>query len=152
MREITGGEVYLLEECLRELAAHHNEVSVNFRGCFPKKPYQETLAAFERDVAGGRSRIAVIEEGNRVAGFCKAGVSGGEGTVDYLIVLKEYRGSGYGEALLEWALDTLRAGGADLIEVRVVDGNDAVRFYEKHGFRTASHVLRWTHADKNRPV
>ena len=142
MREITDGEVYLLEECLRELAEHHNEVSVNFSGCFPKKPYRETLAAFEKDVAGGRSRIAVIEKGNRVLGFCKADISGAEGTVDYLIVLKEYRGSGYGEALLDWALNVLRTGGAGRIEVRVVDGNDAVRFYEKHGFRTVSHVLR----------
>jgi len=28
------------------------------------------------------------------------------------------------------------------IEVKVVDGNDAIRFYEKHGFRTVSHILR----------
>ena len=142
MRELSGREVYRLEECLKELAEHHNEVSVNFSGCFPKKPFQDTLAAFEKEVNSGRSRIAVIENGEEILGFCKVNINGEEGTVDYLVVLKNHRGNGYGETLLAWALDVLRAGGAGRIEVKVVDGNDAVRFYEKHGFRVVSHILR----------
>ena len=142
MRELSDREVCRLEECLKELAEHHNEVSVNFSGCFPKKPFRETLAAFEKDVDGGISRIAVIEDKEKILGFCKADICGREGTVDYLVVLKKHRGNGYGEALLEWALDVLRAGGADRIEPRVVEGNAAVRFYEKHGFRTVSRILR----------
>ena len=142
MRELSSREVYRLEECLRELADHHNQVSVNFSGCFPKKPFQDTLAAFEKEVNSGRSRIAVIENGEEILGFCKVNINGEEGTVDYLVVLKNHRGNGYGETLLAWALDVLRAGGAGRIEVKVVDGNDAVRFYEKHGFRVVSHILR----------
>lgn len=142
MRELSGREVYRLEECLKELAEHHNGVSVNFSGCFPKKPFQDTLAAFEKEVNSGRSRIAVIENGEEILGFCKVNINGEEGTVDYLVVLKNHRGNGYGETLLAWALDVLRAGGAGRIEVKVVDGNDAVRFYEKHGFRVVSHILR----------
>ena len=142
MREITCREVYQLEECLKELAEHHNEVSTNFRGCFPKKPFQETLEFFEKDVCNGRSRIAVIEKKKRVLGFCKTDISGNEGIIDYLIVLKECRGNGYGEILLDWALKLLQASGVSRIEVKVVDGNDAVRFYEKHGFQIVSHVLR----------
>ena len=142
MRELSCREVYLLEECLKELAEHHNEVSANFRGCFPKRPFQETMKSFEKDVGSGRSRIAVIEKENRILGFCKADICRDEGTIDYLIVLKAYRGSGYGDRLLDWALNLLRTSGVSRIEVKVVDGNDAVRFYEKHGFRLVSHVLR----------
>lgn len=142
MRELSSGEVYRLEECLTELAEHHNAVSVNFSGCFPQKPFQETMAAFEKDVSSGRSRIAVIESEGKILGFSKVNIHGEEGTIDYLVVLKEHRGNGYGEALLTWALDALQAGGASRIEVKVVNGNDAIRFYEKHGFRTVSHVLR----------
>ncbi len=142
MRELSGREVYRLEECLKELAEHHNEVSVNFRGSFPKKPFRETLAAFEKEVCNGESRIAVIENEGAILGFCKIKTNGREGTIDYLVVLKKYRGNGYGEALLSWALDALRADGVSRIEVRVADGNDAIRFYEKHGFRLASHILR----------
>ena len=142
MREITCREVYQLEECLKELAEHHNEVSTNFRGCFPKRPFQETLEIFEKDVRNGKSRIAVVEKEKRVLGFCKTDINGSEGIIDYLIVLKECRGNGYGAILLDWALKLLQASGVSRIEVKVVDGNDAVRFYEKHGFQTVSHVLR----------
>ena len=112
MRELNGGEVYRQEECLRELAAHHNEVSVNFRGHYPKKPFRETLESFEEDVNSGKSRIAVIEDGDKVQGFCKVDISGAEGKIDYLIVLKEYRGKGYGNALMDWAMEVFRESSA----------------------------------------
>ena len=142
MRELTGGEIRILEECLKELADHHNRVSVNFKGAFPKKPFEETLASFRRDVESGKSRIAVAEDGEKVLGFCKIDAAGPEGAVDYLIVLKEARGKGYGDLLMGWALDTLRHSGVSRIEVKVVDGNEAAGFYEKYGFRTCSHILR----------
>ena len=126
MRELTGGEIRILEECLKELADHHNRVSVNFKGAFPKKPFEETLASFRRDIESGKSRIA----------------AGPEGAVDYLIVLKEARGKGYGDLLMGWALDALRHSGVSRIEVKVVDGNEAAGFYEKYGFRICSHILR----------
>ncbi len=34
MREMPCGEIYKLEGCLRELAEHHNLVSVNFSGAY----------------------------------------------------------------------------------------------------------------------
>lgn len=142
MRELAGPDVYQLEECLQELAEHHNTVSVNFPGQFPKKPVQDTLASFEQDLRSGRSRIAVVENGTKTLGFCKADFCGAEGVLDYLIVLKEARGRGYGDALLDWGLNVLKESGARRIEVKVVDGNNAIRFYEKHGFRVVSHVLR----------
>ena len=142
MRELTGGEIGILEECLKELAGHHNRVSVNFKGAFPKRPYEETLASFRKDVESGKSRIAVAEDGEKILGFCKIDAAGPEGAVDYLIVLKEARGRGCGKLLMDWALDALRHSGVSRVEVKVVDGNDAAAFYEKYGFRTCSHILR----------
>ena len=142
MRELNGREVYRLEECLRELAAHHNEVSVNFSGHYPKKPFRETLESFEEDVKNGKSRIAVIEDGDKVQGFCKADVSGAEGKIDYLIVLKEYRGKGYGNVLMDLAMELFRESRVSRIEVKVADGNDAAGFYERYGFRINAHILR----------
>ena len=57
-------------------------------------------------------------------------------------MLKEARGSGYGNDLMDWAVDTLKQSGVNRIEVRVVDGNDAIRFYEKYGFRINAQILR----------
>lgn len=142
MKELTCGEVYRPEECLTELAEHHNEVSTAFRGCYPKKPVRETLESFENDIRSGRSRIGVIASEERIPGFCKISIDDKEGTIDYLIVLKEFRGKRYGDILLGWALDALGQSGVSRIEVRVVDGNDAIGFYEKYGFRICSHILR----------
>ena len=142
MRELDYQETDRLAECLKELAEHHNEVSNGFKGCYPKRPFAETLEAFREDIQSGKSRIAVVEENDRVLGFCKTDVCGTEGKIDYLIVLKEARGSGYGNDLMDWAVDTLKQSGVNRIEVRVVDGNNAVRFYEKYGFRINAQILR----------
>ncbi len=46
MREIEAEEVYKLENCLQKLADHHNNVSVNFKGYYPKRPFEETIIIF----------------------------------------------------------------------------------------------------------
>ena len=142
MRELLCGEVYELEPCLRELAEHHNSVSVHFAGAYPKKPFRETLQSFEEDIRSGKSRIAVIDSENRIAGFCKTDICRGQGKIDYLIVAKEYRGKGYGDMMMNWAMNQFRQCGIEQVEVKVADGNSAVGFYEKHGFRMNAHILR----------
>lgn len=52
VREITAEEVGNLEECLQALADHHNEVSVNFKGSYPSRPYEKTLKLFEQALLG----------------------------------------------------------------------------------------------------
>ena len=142
MRELSYAEINKLETCLKELAEHHNMVSVNFAGAYPKKPYRETLQSFETDLSNGKSRIAVIESENRIVAFCKTDIDQRQGKIDYLIVLKEHRNKGYGDMLMNWALDLFKQHGVNQIEVKVVDGNDAIRFYEKYGFKMNAHILR----------
>lgn len=142
MREIGSGEVYKLRECLNALAEHHNRVSVNFKGCYPKQPVDRTLDDFTADIGSGRSAIAVIEDGDRVTGFCKTDIDGTYGTVGYLIVLEEFRGAGHGAGLMEWALNRFAASGVKTVDVKAADGNDAVTLYEKYGFRMNAHILR----------
>ena len=142
MRELQGSEIYELGECLRELAEHHNLVSVHFKGTYPKKPYTETLQAFDADVRNGKSRIAIIESEDRIIGFCKLDIVEKQGKIDCLVVLKEYRSKGYGDMLMEWAIGLFRQYGVNQIEVKVADGNSAISFYEKYGFRINAHILR----------
>lgn len=142
MREIGSQEVFILKNCLEELAAHHNKVSVNFKGCYPKQPFEVTLNGFSKDVDSGNSSIAVIEAEDRVAGFCKINYASNVGAVEYLIVLIEYRGKGYGAQLMEWALSRFKELGIHDIDVKVADGNDAISLYEKYGFKMNAHILR----------
>ena len=63
MRELAAEETNLLRPCLEALAAHHNQTSRFLKGTYPSAPYEKTLAAFRRSLQGGRSRIAVAEQG-----------------------------------------------------------------------------------------
>lgn len=141
MREITPKEVCGLEECLRALSEYHNAVSVHFQGRYPSRPYEKTLALFEDALKKQTSRIAVIEDGKRIAGFCKVDLDGEKGKLDYLVVLETYRNRGFGKMLMDWAMKTFEEQGVHQIEVKVVDGNEAIHLYEKYGFRMNAHIL-----------
>lgn len=141
MREISSKETGRLLECLEALAEHHNQVSAHFKGRYPQTPSEQKIIQFESELEEGRSRIAVIENEKKVIGFCKINTDADTGVLEYLVVLDRERGKGYGAALMEWALNTFRALGIKEIDVKVVCGNDAVRLYEKYGFRARSVIL-----------
>ena len=128
--------------CLAALAEHHNAVSLHFSGAYPSRPYEQTIEMFSAALTAGNSQIAVVEEQNRIVGFCKLDLSAAYGKIDYLIVLPEYRGNGFGKALMERAMSIFRQNGVKSIEVKVVDGNDVIRLYEKYGFKINARILR----------
>ena len=142
MREIDSTEVCKLENCLLALAAHHNKVSVNFKGCYPKTPVEQTIRHFAADLDSGKSYIVVIENDDSIIGFCKINIDDNIGVLEYLIVLGDYRGLGYGAELMEWALSKFSDHGVKDIDVKVADGNEAVSLYEKYGFKMNAHILR----------
>ena len=142
MREIRVTEVFKLKECLSVLAEHHNRVSINFKGNYPKEAFVQTLERFAADLEEGESHIAVVEDGDRVIGFCKVNCSHNVGILEYMVVLNSQRGKGYGDRLMNWAMDKFREVGVAFVEVKVVDGNEAIRFYEKYGFKMNAHLLR----------
>ena len=142
MREIKSDEIYKLKDCLIALAAHHNNVSVNFKGSYPKTPVNETLEKFVNDLNNGKSYIAVIENDETITGFCKINHNNTSGELEYLVVLEKYRGKGYGAELIEWALKRLSNLGVQDIDVKVADGNEAIALYEKYGFKMNAHILR----------
>ena len=141
IREINKSEISKLSECLSALAEHHNRVSVNFKGSYPLSPYEDTLTSFSESLEKGTSRIAVIESPEKIIGFCKIDITDNSGYLSHLVVLKEYRGSGYGKMLMDWAMEQFRKSSVRNIELKVVDGNKAIHLYEKYGFKIKSHIL-----------
>lgn len=65
------------------------------------------------------------------------------GKIDFLIVLKEHRGKGYGKNLMDWAMGMFEENGINSVEVKVVDGNDVIHLYEQYGFRINAHILKF---------
>lgn len=145
MREISPKETGKLYDCLEALAEHHNQVSAYFQGCYPRTPSEQKTVQFEKELEEGRSRIAVAEKDDQVIGFCKINTDGSPGVLEYLVVLDRERGKGYGAAFMEWALNTFRELGIDDIDVKVVYGNETIRFYEKYGFKERSVILTLRH-------
>ncbi|MDC7293832.1 MULTISPECIES: GNAT family N-acetyltransferase [unclassified Butyrivibrio] len=141
MREIEPNEISKLYDCICELSEHHNDVSVNFKGYYPLKPYEKTLESFEAALRNQESYIAVTEIENRIIGFCKVDINGESGKLDYLVVKEEFRGKGFGKELMDWAMQMFDQNNVKHLEVKVVDGNKAIHLYEKYGFKMKSHIL-----------
>ena len=141
MREISPNETGKLYDCLEALAKHHNQVSVHFKGDYPQIPSEEKIVQFGKELEEGKSRIAVIENDHNVIGFCKINTDGSRGVLEYLVILDQERGKGYGATFMDWALDTFRLLGIHEIDVKAVYGNEAIRFYEKYGFKERSVIL-----------
>ena len=144
IREIMAEEIPKLYACLKALSEYHNEVSLNHKGSYPTKPYEQTLEKFKNDIGSGVSRFAVTEDGEKISGFCKIDLEADCGKLDYLIVLAEYRGKGYGGALMDWAMSRFRESGIRKIELKVVAGNEVIHLYEKYGFKINAYILRYT--------
>ncbi len=97
-----------------------------------------TLETCEQKAFLWRDNILVAKDGERVVGFVGYGDRGeaepDTGEVFALYVLKEYRGTGVGQALMQSALDALSS--YPRIALWMVKGNArADRFYLKCGFR-----------------
>ena len=65
------------------------------------------------------------------------------GKLDYLVIMKECRGRGFGKRLMDWAIRMFAEHEIQQIEVKVVDGNEAIHLYEKYGFKMNAHILMY---------
>lgn len=141
IKELYKEDIFRLKECLKALAAYHNEVSTYHKGFYPSNEYEVVLNNFCDDINSGNSHIAILEKGNTIFGFCKIDIFENKGKLDYLFISKESRGKGYGGQLLEWAMGFFHTHNINLIEVKVISGNEAIHLYEKYGFKMNAHIL-----------
>jgi ribosomal protein S18 acetylase RimI-like enzyme len=62
-------------------------------------------------------------------------VKPGECYIDWIAVLPQARGKGVGTKLLEWGKETARARGCTYMSLGVINGNPAIRLYERFAFK-----------------
>lgn len=87
-------------------------------------------------------RVRVATQDGRIVGYCKIGPVTFPGDwpasameLHQLYILGEHHGAGLAVALMDWALDRMRALGATEVVLSVyVDNHRARRFYERYGF------------------
>lgn len=99
-------------------------------------------AGLQAHVSDPTYTIRLACAGDTIVGFAKLGpvVFPGDWPeraieLHQLYVVAEHLGSGVGPALMDWAIDTARAGGgSDLLLSVYVDNHRAKRFYARYGF------------------
>lgn len=131
-----------LKPFLLELADHHNQVSINFRGLYPSISVDEKVLVLQQEISVGKTVAAVLSADHEEQGFCVFSHTDDCGSIDYLYVRKELRGQGAGKLLMQWMLEQLERLPVKLLELKVVCGNhEAVRFYESCGFAAKTITL-----------
>lgn len=97
---------------------------------------EEALGAgLQNQQAGGAVRLFAARRGERLLGLAAFQIAGGEASLDTLTVSPAARRQGVGRCLLQSALHTLCAEGADCCFLEVREGNaPAIALYESLGF------------------
>lgn len=100
--------------------------------------------ALRRDLADPRHQFRIACAGSEIVGYAKlsdpwlpAGTFGPAARqLSQLYVAGSHRGTDVAQALMDWAVATARASGADELVLTVWEHNPrAQRFYERQGFR-----------------
>ncbi len=123
---------------------------------FPKERTSELFARWiEKCINGFANKVIIAEADGKVIGFSillmtKSLIKyiGKQiGVVDFIVVDQTRQGKGIGKVLLGASIDWLKEQ-VDIIELRTMADNlQAIRFYEKNGFRMLSadhHYHYWT--------
>ncbi len=142
IKNLELAEIAQVLKMMAKLAAHHNEVSgPEFAGIYPVILPEEGLKRMEGIMQKCPARLVVLEQNGQYLGYCFSFVEQGMGHLDQLFVDDGARGAGLGDALIRDALAFFEQSGASLIDIRVVEGNEAEHFYERYGFTRRLMVL-----------
>ncbi|MBM6786777.1 GNAT family N-acetyltransferase [Collinsella tanakaei] len=143
IRRASEDERELVRLFLQELANHQRKISDAYAARYTEHTVEDWTEACCDELASGHGWAAVAELDDRPVGFIKLDLDDGIGSIDDLVVLPEARGRGIGSQLMEWARREFAQHGIREVELTVSEGNDdALVFYERHGFRTATRTMR----------
>ena len=144
IREYRSEDQQQVEECFIELQEFERRIEPRrVEGKLVAKKYLQHM--FEK-CAQTQGKVFVLDDNKRVAGFVSVwakmkvnGLVNEEAEVAYisdLIVTADYRGQGWGRALLQRAEDYARAQGATTLSLGVLAENRGARkLYNDFGFR-----------------
>lgn len=103
---------------------------------------KSTLAAWQAELDDPDIAVRLVEHGDALLGFAKVGPvtlpvvpAGPAVELRQLYLSDEAKGSGMGQALMDWTMQTARERGAGELFLSVfVDNHRARRFYQRQGF------------------
>ncbi len=99
------------------------------------RPWNDPYADIDRKLADSPWGLLVECDASRIVGTVMVGYDGHRGWVNYLACEPSHRRQGIATALIERAVELLRARGCPKLNLQIRDGNDAATdFYEALGF------------------
>lgn len=94
-----------------------------------------SLASFQNDLTNENAVYFCLEDDDKVIGYVGMWVSFGEGNINNIAVLPEYRGQGYGALLLEQLIFYAKEHKFTFLTLEVRASNERARaLYRKMGF------------------
>jgi ribosomal protein S18 acetylase RimI-like enzyme len=147
IRRIAVSELDLIEPLWNALREHHSSVTPDLGEPRSRsESWQLRRSQYEHWLSGPDAFLLVAEREGEPVGYCMVQLRDGSptwplseraGEIETLSVLPSERGRGTGSALLEAVREELGSRGIAELSLHVMHtNNDAMRFYERHGFET----------------
>lgn len=106
-----------------------------WQACGLTRPWNDPLRDIQRKLTVQRELFLVGEADGRLVASAMAGYDGHRGWVNYLAVVPDAQGLGYGRALMAHIEATLLARGCPKLNLQVRSSNSAVlAFYRQLGY------------------
>lgn len=144
LKILDSNEINKILPLLKFLAENDDNVSKNFKGIgmYPTESFDQTISKISKKVKNGSSRVDVIKNNDRIIGFIQYTIAENIGEINYIVILPEFKGKGYGKILFERALNYFETQKVKRVDLGVVYGNDSAKmFYEKYGFKTSCLIM-----------
>jgi ribosomal protein S18 acetylase RimI-like enzyme len=147
IRQIAVSELDLIEPLWNALREHHSSVTPKLGEPRSRtESWQHRRSQYERWLSGPDAFLLVAEREGGPVGYAMVQLREGSptwplseqaGEIETLSVLPSERGRGTGSALLEAVREELGSRRVTELSLHVMHtNNDAMRFYERHGFET----------------
>ena len=158
IRRIQADELELIEPLWNALREHHSSVTPELgQPRSRRESWLRRRSEYAAWLAGGDAFVLLAERGGESVGYAMAHVRSGSptwplseraGEIETLSVVPGERGQGTGSALLEAVRQELGTQGITELSLHVMHTNsDAMRFYERHGFKTFALWVRAAGSD-----
>lgn len=134
VRRLARDELDVLKELLPKLSEYHNQVAASFRGLYPIRSVPKQIRETEEELDKQRALVEVMYRKGRPIGFAKGSFDDGLGFIDWLYIDPAERGRGLGGILLARIMRFFRENDIGHVDLMVVKGNPAKKFYQKYGF------------------
>lgn len=136
----------LIKPLWERLRDHHISLSPHFSVQIARNTFEVRSKELREKAIQGQVKIILAQEAEtkKLIGYCISSIDReGQGEIDSIYIMDDFRGKGVGNILMERTLKWLENQGIINICISVLFGNEQViKFYEKYGFYPRTYLLK----------